>query len=133
LNYSWEWQGSCLKATTPALPAVIEVSPGRRAFFNQLIAAFNGWKDSRNDPSEALRHGDGSRLDASSVYQAVEIADELAFDVHWQAGDVVLIDNTITMHARRPFQGTRKILASLGDMRSQSFEPAAVQSEGFAH
>jgi len=124
LNYSWEWlEGDCLRATTPSLPAVMEVGPGRKTFFNQLIAAYCGWKDSRNDPSDALRHGDGTKLDADAVSRAIEIADELAFDVAWQVGDFVVVDNTIAMHARRSFSGTRKVVASLADMRTQSFEP----------
>jgi hypothetical protein len=124
LDYSWEWlPDECLKSTTPALPAVMEVGPGRKSFFNQLIAAYCGWKDTRNDPSSALRHGDGTPLDADAVAQAVKLADELTFDVAWQAGDAVLIDNTVVMHARRPFQGTRKVLASLADMQTQSFAP----------
>ena len=123
LNYSWEWlPDGCLRATTPPLPAVMQVSPGRKSFFNQLIAAYCGWKDSRNDPSEAIRHGDGSKLDADAVQTAIKLADELAFDVKWQPGDAVLIDNTVVMHARRTFRGKRKVVASLAEMRSQSFE-----------
>lgn len=122
LNYSWEWMSDgCLRATTPPLPAVMEVGPGRKSFFNQLIAAYCGWKDSRNDPSEAIRHGDGSKLDAEAVQFAVKLADELAFDVKWQPGDAVLIDNTVVMHARRTFRGKRKVVASLADVRSQAF------------
>lgn len=122
LAYSWVWlpDGS-LRATTPPLPAVMELGDGRRSFFNQLIAAFCGWKDSRNDPSKAISHGDGSPLDKDAVLQAVAIAEELAFDVPWQRGDVALLDNTLTMHARRTFRGTRKVLASLADMRTQQF------------
>lgn len=123
LNYSWVWQeDGCLKATTPPLPAVVEASDGRKVFFNQLIAAFCGWKDERNDPSHAIRHGDGSPLDADAVRAAADLAEELAFDLRWQVGDVALIDNTITMHARRPFEGTRKVVASLAEMQTQSFE-----------
>ncbi len=126
LNYSWVWQDDgCLRATTPPLPAVMELEDGRKTFFNQLIAAYCGWKDSRNDPSEAIRHGDDSKLDADAVRKAIEIADELAFDVAWQAGDFVVVDNTIAMHARRSFTGTRKVVASLADMRRQSFEVVA--------
>ncbi|MEZ6045951.1 MAG: TauD/TfdA family dioxygenase [Planctomycetaceae bacterium] len=78
----------------------------RRAqvFFNQLIAAFCGWKDARNDPSDAIRHGDGSKLDRDAVMRAVELADELTFDVQWQAGDAILVDNTLIMHGRKPFK-----------------------------
>lgn len=126
LNYSWEWQeDGCLRATTPSLPAVKEVSPGRKVFFNQLIAAYRGWKDERNDPSSAIRHGDGSILDASAVKRAIEIADELAFDIPWQNGDFAIVDNTIAMHARSPFKGKRKVFASLAEMETQTFQVAA--------
>ena len=123
LNYSWQWlENDCLKATTPPLPAVVEVADGRKVFFNQLIAAFCGWKDQRNDPSQAIRHGDGSMLDADAVRRAAAIAEEIAFDLEWQVGDIAIVDNTITMHARRPFVGKRKVVASLAEMQTQSFQ-----------
>jgi TfdA family taurine catabolism dioxygenase TauD len=114
LGYTWEWQeDGCLRATTPVLPAVREVSPGRKTFFNQLIAAFKGWKDTRNDPSKAIRFGDGTPLDRDAVAVASELAEELTFDVPWEKGDAVLVDNFLVMHGRRTFRGTRKVLASL--------------------
>lgn len=124
LHYRWEWsrEGS-LRVTTPALPAVMEVSPGRKSFFNQIIAAYRGWKDERNDPSTAIRHGDGSALDASAVGRAIEIANDLAFDLDWQVGDWVIVDNRVSMHARHRFSGTRKIVASLAEMQTQAFSP----------
>jgi hypothetical protein len=82
-------------------------------FFNQLIAAFKGWKDVRNEPSKAITHGDGSPLDADAVHLAADIAEELTFDVPWQQCDVVLVDNYLVMHGRRTFSGTRKVWASL--------------------
>ncbi len=122
LRYSFEWlEGDCLRATTPTLPGVMEVSPGRKTFFNQLIAAYGGWKDTRNDPAEAIRHGDGTKLDADAVQRAIEISEELSFEAQWQPGDVALIDNTIVMHGRRPFVGTRRVLASLGSQRDNQF------------
>lgn len=121
LGYSFAWQDDgCLRATTPTLPAVMEVSPGRKTFFNQLIAAYCGWSDDRNDPSKAIRHGDGSLLDADAVKTAVELAEALSYDHAWRAGDIVLLDNTVAMHARRPFRGTRKVLASLAEMRTNA-------------
>lgn len=114
LGYSWEWlPNGCLRSTTPVLPAVMEVEPGRRAFFNQLIAAFHGWKDSRNDPTKAVTFGDGSLLNPETMDRVAVIAEELTFDVPWQKGDVALVDNRVVMHGRRTFSGTRKVLASL--------------------
>jgi len=125
LNYSHQWlEDGCLRATTPPLPAVMEVASGRKTFFNQLIAAYGGWKDSRNDPADAIRHGDGSKLDAEAVQQAINISEELSFEAHWQSGDVAIIDNTVVMHGRRPFVGTRKVLASLAQMQKHKFELA---------
>lgn len=121
LRYSWQWLADdCLKATTPPLPGVLQLADGRKTFFNQLIAAFCGWSDFRNSAEEAIRHGDGSQLDSDSVLVAAEIAEELSYDHHWQVGDVVLVNNEITMHARRPFVGTRKVVASLAEMQSNS-------------
>ncbi len=114
LGYSWEWlDGDCLRATTPVLPAVREISPGRRSFFNQLIAASSGWKDTRNDPTKAITYGDGQPLDREAVLLATELAREFSYNVDWQPGDVAMVDNRISMHARQPFIGTRKIWASL--------------------
>lgn len=114
LRYRWEWlEDDCLRATTPVLPAVHTLAPGRSSFFNQLIAAFCGWKDRRNDPARSIRFGDGTPLDASAVHTAIELAAELTFDIPWQQGDVALVDNLVAMHGRRTFSGPRKVLASL--------------------
>lgn len=114
LRYSWEWQpDGSLRATTPVLPAVRQLGGGRKSFFNQLIAAAKGWKDTRNDPSKAITFGDGSPLDREAVNVATELGEELSFDIPWQTGDVALVDNYVAMHGRRTFAGTRKVLASL--------------------
>lgn len=113
LGYSWEWLPDGLRVTTPVLPAVRKLPDGRATFFNQLIAAASGWKDSRNDPSKAITFGDGTPLDRAAVLAAAELGDALSFDIPWQRGDVALVDNFVTMHGRRTFTGTRKVLASL--------------------
>ena len=68
LGYSWEWlPDGWLRATTPVLPAVRKLADGRTTFFNQLIAAVQGWKDTRNDPSKAITFGDGTPLDRDAA------------------------------------------------------------------
>jgi len=114
LGYTWKWQSNGdLRATTPTLPAVRDLGDGRHSFFNQLIAAFNGWKDTRNDPSKAITFGDNTLLDPEDVATANALADNCTFDLPWQPGDLALVDNYTAMHGRRTFTGPRKILASL--------------------
>jgi alpha-ketoglutarate-dependent taurine dioxygenase len=114
LGYRHEWLGDgSLRATTPPLPAVRTLADGRRVFFNQLIAAFRGWKDARNDPRKSIAFADGSAIPTTGMQTAIELADELSYDIAWQTGDVALIDNFLVMHGRRPFVGERRVLASL--------------------
>ncbi|MBS0210922.1 MAG: TauD/TfdA family dioxygenase [Planctomycetes bacterium] len=114
LGYTWQWlDDGCLRATTPVLPAVYDLGDGRASFFNQLIAAFQGWKDTRNDPAKSITFGDGTPLDREAVNLITQMAEAIAFDVPWQQGDVALVDNMVAMHGRRTFTGTRKVLASL--------------------
>ncbi len=114
LGYDWEWlDGEVLRATTPMLPAVRQLADGRETFFNQLIAAYRGWSDSRNDPNRAITLGNGDAISPDAMSEVITIADELTQDIPWQAGDVALIDNFTVMHGRRPFEGKRRVLASL--------------------
>ncbi len=114
LGYSWEWlEDESLRVTTAALPAVRELAGGGTSFFNQLIAAFRGWADSRNDPNRAITFGGGEPITPQDMADAIRIADELTHDLTWEAGDVALLDNYQVMHGRRPFAGKRRVLASL--------------------
>ena len=114
LGYDWQWQeDGSLRATTPALPAIRTLPDGRKSFFNQLIAAFRGWADSRNDPNRSITFGDTTPITAQDMAPAIALADELTYDLAWQPGDVALVDNYIVMHGRRPFEGKRRVLASL--------------------
>ncbi len=110
LGYTWQWlDDGALVATTPVLPAVRQLKDGRKVFFNQLIAAYRGWADLE----KSIRFGDDSPMDAGGMAAAVELAESLSFDVPWQAGDVAIVNNHTVMHGRRPFSGTRRVLASL--------------------
>lgn len=117
LKYDWTWQpDGSLRVTTPVLPAVRKLPDGRTTFFNQLIAAFSGWKDARNDPTKSITFGDDTPLDVAAAQTAAQLGEELSFDIPWQRGDVALVDNYVAMHGRRPYAGTRKVLASLIDV-----------------
>lgn len=103
-----------LKTVTSVLPAVqVDKRTGRKVWFNSVVAAFTGWKDVRNEEGKAVVLGDGRQLDGVAVHACLKIMNEVAVDFPWHQGDVLLIDNKVTMHGRRSFKPPRRILASL--------------------
>lgn len=120
LGYSWTWlpDGS-LGATSKVLPAVKHLERGTSVFFNQLIAAYQGWGDVSHFGAKIISFGDDSDITDEQMKTVVQAADELIFDVPWQNGDVALIDNYMAMHGRRPFTGKRAVLASFAVEHSE--------------
>lgn len=104
-----------LKTTTAVMPATKKDprAGGRTAWFNSIVAAFTGWKDQRNDSRKAVVFGDGEPLDAEVLGRCLEIMNELAVAFQWERGDVLMVDNWVTLHSRNSFQGERVIYASL--------------------
>lgn len=114
LGYEWLWlEEDSLRVTTPVLPAIRELDDGRQVFFNQLIAAFRGWQDRRNQAQKSISFGDGSTIPIEAMKRVIAIGEELTFDLQWQTGDIALVDNFLVMHGRRPYAGERRVLASL--------------------
>lgn len=59
--------------------------------------------------------GDGTAIEPETL-DAIRVAYEreaVTFD--WQAGDVLLLDNLLVAHGRRPFAGPRKVWVAMGD------------------
>jgi hypothetical protein len=58
-------------------------------------------------------HGDGSPIDPSDLaaVRAAYAGCEIAFP--WRAGDLLLLDNVLVAHGRRPFKGKRRLLTAM--------------------
>lgn len=78
-----------------------------------MVAAYTGWNDSRNNGKFAVQLGDGTYCDEEAMNTATELMDEISANIKWQANDFILIDNRTVMHSRKPYEGKRRILASL--------------------
>ncbi|HEU4595055.1 MAG TPA: amino acid adenylation domain-containing protein, partial [Pyrinomonadaceae bacterium] len=63
-------------------------------------------------------YGDGSPLEDSIVSELRELYRLSAVTFPWQEGDVLLVDNMLTAHARNPFVGPRKIMVAMGEIAS---------------
>ncbi|WP_327258014.1 TauD/TfdA family dioxygenase [Streptomyces sp. NBC_01244] len=58
---------------------------------------------------------DGSPIPEAYVAQIRDRGLEHAVDVDWAQGDLLLIDNVLLAHGRRPFTGNRRILVAMSD------------------
>ena len=62
LGYGWEWLDlQNLRVITRVWSAIRKLTNGRR-IFNQLIAAYRGWKGLRNEGKNTIRYEDSSDI-----------------------------------------------------------------------
>lgn len=58
-------------------------------------------------------YADGSPIDRQDIYQIMSILDANTISFPWQKGDVLILDNILTMHGRATFEGKRRILTAM--------------------
>jgi Taurine catabolism dioxygenase TauD, TfdA family len=61
-------------------------------------------------------YGDGSRIEDATMAELDKVFWKTAKAFPWQSGDIVMLDNMLVAHARKPFTGTRKIVVAMGEM-----------------
>lgn len=89
--------------------------------FDSVKVALGSKDDPRFDSATAGQEtlgnhatfGDGSEIDPEdlAVVRAVSRDCEVLFP--WQAGDVMIVDNVMAMHGRKPFTGPRRVLVAM--------------------
>ncbi|WP_151482109.1 TauD/TfdA family dioxygenase [Streptomyces albicerus] len=60
-------------------------------------------------------YGDGSPIERETLEEIRSVLAKETTGFDWEAGDVLLVENMITAHAREPFEGPRRILAAMAD------------------
>jgi D-xylose reductase len=125
MSEGWKFEDGLLHTTSHILPGIItDPRSGREVFFNQVVAAYFGWSDSRNIPEHSVTLG--ADLGAPPDYlDAVAMKDIEAFMQRrrvvspWVKNDVLLIDNRAVLHSREEYidfddhSKKRSIMASL--------------------
>ena len=59
-------------------------------------------------------YGDGSAIDEPIIEELREAYRRATVAFVWQKGDVLMLDNMLVAHGRRPFTGSRRVLAAMG-------------------
>ncbi|BCL80847.1 syrP protein [Ktedonobacteria bacterium brp13] len=127
----FEWKGENRLTTRQICQAVARhPRTGDKLFFNQIQLHHISCLDpdvkesilsmfSEDDLPRSVCYGDGTPIEDSVVTEISAMYDRLAIRFQWQAGDIILLDNMMTAHARDPFEGTRKILVAMAEIVSQ--------------
>jgi alpha-ketoglutarate-dependent taurine dioxygenase len=61
-------------------------------------------------------YGDGSRIADDDMEAIRALYRESALYFEWRKGDVLMLDNFLTVHGRTPFQGTRRICVAMAEL-----------------
>lgn len=108
------WNGTDLETITSTIPGIRKNErTGIDVFVNSMIAARTGWMDERNTLEKAVVYDDLSPIDYDMTKNIECFMRRNCIEFEWQKGDILMIDNSVTMHARNPYNGSRRILASI--------------------
>jgi len=130
IKYQWTELGLRTSATKPAVRTHPET--GEKCWHNQA----NQWhrdltsvKDSvsgfSQGPTEVdtcageeslgnhVIYGDGSQIDPADLEHISEVSKQHEILFPWCQGDVMIIDNILMMHGRKPFSGPREIVVAM--------------------
>lgn len=127
---SFEWKSGDRLRTRAVRPAVIKhpVS-GEMSWFNQAQHWHISCLDTEvretflesfaeEDLPRHCYYGDGSKIPDSVMEEICEVYRKLEVSLPWQRGDLLMVENLLTAHARNPFVGERQLLVAMGQMMS---------------
>lgn len=129
---TWAWRDDGgLWTRTRAHAVIAHPVTGEPSFCNQIMLHHTACLDARTrsallavlEPGELPRSvvfGDGGEIADDVIAELLRITVRTAARFTWRRGDVLMLDNLSTAHARSPFDGDRQILVAIGDIVDSS-------------
>jgi len=125
---SWKWNHSDWIEISQLRPAVIShPKTGETVWFNQAhLFKFTprqlGWwhylaaqllYSRKYMRLHEMYFGDGTDIPQEDLYHILDVLDAHTIYFPWQKGDLLLLDNILSMHGRATFTGKRRVLTSM--------------------
>jgi len=125
-DFKWK-DGDRLKIESWAPGVITHPRTGELVFFNQvrlhhvscLPAAYRESTLSmfaEDDLPRNVVFGDGTPITDDEIAQVGLAFEKAVVDAPWQKGDIMMLNNMLVAHGRRPFKGKRKIVVAMADM-----------------
>lgn len=123
---TWEWTADGLRVVQLRPATLRHPVTGAEVWFNQAdqwhpagldddIARVMTQVMGPDELPQSVTFADGSPIPDEYVTQIRDRGLEAAVDVDWRVGDLLLIDNVLTAHGRRPYTGDRRVLVAMSD------------------
>jgi len=122
---SWEWRADGGLRVEQVRPATIRHPvTGAEVWFNQADQWHPAGLDDATsreltqimapeDLPQSVTFADGGAIPDEYVTRIRDRGLDAAVDVDWRPGDLLLIDNVLVGHGRRPFTGPRRVLVAM--------------------
>jgi len=124
--FTWK-DGNRLKVESWAPGVITHPRTGELVFFNQVrlhhvscIPA--AYREStlrmfaEDDLPRNVLFGDGTPITDEEVQQIGDALEKALVETPWHKGDIMMLNNMLVAHARRPFKGKRKIVVAMADI-----------------
>lgn len=127
-EFNWRWLRQDWIEIQQTRPAVFShPESNEKVWFNQAhLYDFNprllGWKNylgsqlfysRKSTLLHEIKYADGSRISRDELYHIMDVLNDHTVAYPWKKGDMLVLDNVLTMHGRAPFSGKRRILTAM--------------------
>jgi alpha-ketoglutarate-dependent taurine dioxygenase len=126
IGADFEWRaGGVLRMRQTRAATAFHPDTGEEVWFNQAdgfhpsvldaatYAEMLAWAGSEDGFRLNVTYGDGGRIDPAALSDIRAAIEAETIPYRWQQGDVLVLDNFLAAHGRRPFRGPRKIALAM--------------------